>query len=195
MDEAERLLARLAAAAESGGRYGRLIEILVLQALALSKAADRVHAQDKTARALAALGKALALAEPEGYVRMFVCEGKPMAELLRLSQRRGLWSEGRLGAYVERLLALLVQERAPQRPSTVQPSPAPAGSPLLVEPLSEREQQVLGLVADGLSNQEIADTLILAIGTVKAHVHNIYGKLDVGGRTQAIARARELGLL
>jgi LuxR family maltose regulon positive regulatory protein len=61
--------------------------------------------------------------------------------------------------------------------------------------LSERELQVLHLVADGLSNQEIADALILAVGTVKAHVHNIYGKLGVHGRTQAIARARELGLL
>jgi LuxR family maltose regulon positive regulatory protein len=188
-------LVRLAAAAESGGRYGRLIEILTLQASVLSEAADRDHAQDKTVRALTALGKALTLAEPEGYVRVFVDEGAPMMELLRLGKRRGLWSEERLGAYVEKLLALLEQELKGQRSSMEQLVPVPADSSPLVEPLSEREREVLCLVANGMSNQEIADELILSIGTVKAHVHNIYGKLGVQSRTQAIARAREVRLL
>jgi LuxR family maltose regulon positive regulatory protein len=195
VDEAERLLVRLAAAAESGGRYGRLIEILTLQASVLSEAADRDHAQDKTVCALTALGKALTLAEPEGYVRVFVDEGAPMMELLRLGKRRGLWSEERLGAYVEKLLALLEQELKGQRSSMEQLVPVPADSSPLVEPLSEREREVLCLVANGMSNQEIADELILSIGTVKAHVHNIYGKLGVQSRTQAIARAREVRLL
>ena len=145
--------------------------------------------------ALLALTKCLTLAEPEGYVRVFLDEGVPMAELLRLGKRRGTWSEGRLGAYAEKLLALLEQEMKSQRPPAEQPLSVPAGPSPLVEPLSERELEVLRLVADGLSNGEIAAPLFLAVGTVKAHVHNIYGKLGVQSRTQAIARARELSLL
>jgi LuxR family maltose regulon positive regulatory protein len=175
LDEAVSLLERLARSAETGGRNGRLIEILVLQAMAL-------HAQNRVTRALTVLEKALSLAEPEGYVRVFVDEGPPMVALLRQAASRSI-----VPGYTNRLLAVLGEEPR----GTAKGKPIPA----LIEPLSERELEVLRLVADGLSNQEIADALILTVGTVKAHVHNIYGKLSVRGRTQAIALARELHLL
>ena len=157
------------------GKAGWLVETLVLQAMAL-------HSQNKTVHAFTVLEKALSLAKPEGYVRVFVDEGPPMVALLRQAVSQSI-----LPDYTGRLLAAFGEE----------PRGAAEGKPIsaLIEPLSERELQVLRLVADGLSNQEIADALILAVGTVKAHVHNIYGKLGVHGRTQAIARAREQSLL
>jgi LuxR family maltose regulon positive regulatory protein len=175
LDEAASLSERLARSAEAGGRNGRLIEILVLQAIAL-------HAQNRVTHALTVLEKALSLAEPEGYVRVFVDEGPPMVALLRQAASRSI-----VPGYTNRLLAVLGEEPR----GTAKGKPIPA----LIEPLSERELEVLRLVADGLSNQEIADALILTVGTVKAHVHNIYGKLSVRGRTQAIALTRELHLL
>ena len=186
LSEATSLLDRLARAAEARGRNGRLIEILVLQAIAL-------QAQDKAAHALTVLEKALCLAEPEGYARVFVDEDAPMAHLLRqLVGTRG--DSGGLGgmhrevAYAARLLAILHSEQS----SALQP---PTSNLQLIEPLSERERQVLRLLAGGLSNQEIAEALVVAVGTVKVHIHNIYGKLGVRSRTQAIARARELSML
>jgi LuxR family maltose regulon positive regulatory protein len=175
LNEATSLLERLARSAETGRRNGRLIEILVLQAMAL-------HSQNRAAHALTVLEKALSLAKPEGYVRVFVDEGPPMVALLRQAASRSIAPE-----YISKLLAACGEE--PRGAAKGKPIPA------LIEPLSERELEVLRLVADGLSNQEIADALILAAGTIKAHVHNVYGKLGVRGRTQAIARARELGLL
>jgi len=189
-DEALTLLNRLAEGAEAGGRHGRMIEILVLRSLAL-------QAQHKSADALAALEKSLSLAEPEGYVRIFLDEGAPMATLLRLGTERGVWSTPQLARYVNRLQAAFDLE--PQtagvkadRTSTLQ---LPTSNLQLIEPLSERELEVLRLVAAGLSNSEIAERLFLAVGTVKTHVHNVYGKLGVQSRAQALARARELNLL
>jgi LuxR family maltose regulon positive regulatory protein len=175
-EEAERLLARLAAAAEAGERYGRLIEILALKAVALQAVGDH-------AGAMRALERALRIGEPEGFVRTFVDEGAPMAALLSAYYARGS-AVGR--GYVEMLLAAL--GAAPGAGREGRPS-------AMVEPLTERELEVLHLVADGLSNEEIAEQLIIAIGTVKAHVHHIYGKLEVSGRVQALVRARELDLL
>jgi len=170
--EALSLLNRLLQTAEAEERMGSAIVILILQALIL-------QTQDNTARALKCLERALALAEPEGYCRAFLDEGRPMAELLRRAEQRGLFPN-----YVHKLLSAF-----PAAEST--PSPAD----LLPEPLSERELEVLRLVATGASNQEIAGQLFIALSTAKKHVGNILVKLDTPNRIQAVARARELGLL
>jgi LuxR family maltose regulon positive regulatory protein len=166
------LIARLVASAEAAGRLGSLPELLAVQALAFERQADR-------ASALATLERALRLAEPEGYVRVFVDEGEAMAGLLRQMHLRRASAR-----YVGILL------RALDRSSPVSPSSSP-----LPEPPSEREREVLGLLAEGLSNREIAERLIIAEGTVKAHLHHLGGKLGGSSRTQVLARARELGLL
>ena len=175
LDHARRLLARLLAAAERDGRLGSAIEILALQAL--------VHqARGDTTPALAALERALTLAAPEGYVRTFVDLGKPLAELLAaVSGQRSAIS----GEYLARLLSAFPEPRLRE--------PYLPDSPL-AEPLSDRELEVLRLVAAGLTNQEIADELVIALSTVKSHTNSIYGKLGVKNRTQAIAAAQELGL-
>ncbi len=136
---------------------------------------------------MAALERALTMAEPEGHVRTFVDEGEAMAALLRRAASRGV-----APAYVSKLLDALDAE-APMRQGPTGP-PSPVAQPL-EEPLSERELEVLRLVAAGLSNRDIAQELVLATGTVRKHINNIFGKLNVRSRTQAAAQARELGLL
>jgi LuxR family maltose regulon positive regulatory protein len=172
-DQTLALVTRRLPNAEATERWGHVIEMLILQALALK-------AQGHLPQALAALERALALAQPEGYVRLFLDEGAPMLELLRHAGSKGIQPQ-----YVSRLLS----ER-----DQIAPAVAAAQQPL-IEPLSERELEVLRLIADGKSNQEIADALVLAIGTVKRHVSNIFLKLNVESRTQCLARARELHLL
>jgi LuxR family maltose regulon positive regulatory protein len=167
------LLSRLLEAAEAGKRAGSLIHILPLLALAF-------QAQGDVDRALSALSRVLILAEPEGYVRTFVDEGEPMARLLRQALSRGIAPD-----YVARLLAAFEQEV----------EPAPPGMASLVEPLTERELDVLRLVVAGLSNPEIADELVIAVSTVKTHINHIFGKLGVDSRTRAVAKAQELALL
>jgi LuxR family maltose regulon positive regulatory protein len=167
------LLRPLQDLADEAGRMWSLIGILVLQGLAF-------QAQGDDGRALSALKHAMSLAEPEGFMRTFVDEGEPMARLLR----RAL-SERTTRDYAGRLLAAF-GESAPE------PSPVAQS---LVEPLTERELEVLRLIAGGLSNREIAQELVVAVSTVKSHVNHIYGKLDVKNRIQAIARARTLELL
>ncbi|HYO44991.1 MAG TPA: LuxR C-terminal-related transcriptional regulator [Candidatus Limnocylindrales bacterium] len=135
--------------------------------------------------ALALLGEALAIAEPGGFIRLFVDEGPPMARLLLEALARGASPD-----QVRRLLAAF--------PAIAPGSAASATTPAdsrLAEPLSRRELEVLSLLADGLTNQEIASRLYLSLHTVKAHARTIYAKLGVGSRTQAAARARALGLL
>jgi LuxR family maltose regulon positive regulatory protein len=179
------LLARLLADAESKARMHSAIEIRTLQALAYHSLGDRP-------RALAALGSALALAEPEGYVRTFVDEGAQMAALLQEAHTHDSMTD-----YVTKLLAAfghfrfqIVDFRLKQEQSTIYNLQS-----AMVEPLSEREREVLDLVAAGLSNQEIAARLFVGVSTVKKHINNIFGKLAVRSRTQALARARELNLL
>ena len=131
----------------------------------------------------AILACALSLAEPEGYIRVFVSQGPPMANLLRKAASQGI-----AVAYIGRLLDAFAQE-------AVNAERASSGFDSLIEPLSERELEVLRLIAAGLSNKEIAQELVLAIGTVKKHTNNIYGKLGVQRRAQAIRRAQELTLV
>jgi LuxR family maltose regulon positive regulatory protein len=177
-ERAWQLLVRLLQAAETDGRTGPVIEILILQALARQALGDMDQA-------LSTIEGALGLAEPAGYVRLFIDESRLMAELLRQAASRGIAID-----YVGKLLAAFSLE-GPERP----PTPLLLHSPALVEPLSERELEVLRLIAKGLTNQAIAETLVVALGTVKAHTASIYGKLEVHSRTQAVARARELDLL
>jgi LuxR family transcriptional regulator, maltose regulon positive regulatory protein len=181
--EALPLLEELGETAEAAGRTANLIEILALQALAL-------WAESKKERAVSALADALTLAEPEGYVRTIVDEGPQMTTLL--SEVLGAKQRGRTDLlrcvsahYLKKLLAALERDAASAA------SPA-AGLP---EPLSERELEVLRLIASGKSNRRIATELFVSVGTVKTHINNLYRKLDAHSRTQALARARELKLL
>jgi LuxR family maltose regulon positive regulatory protein len=175
--EAGRLLDRLLQAAETGGRMAAVIEILVLQAI-LHRALGDIPA------GLPHLERALTLAEPEGYVRTFLDEGPSLRDLLRHAVGAGIG-----GAHARRLLAAC--ER-PAEPVTAAGRAHIAG---LAEPLTPREVEILRLIATGMQNQAIADHLVISLATVKRHIANIYGKLDVGHRTAALARAAELGLL
>jgi LuxR family maltose regulon positive regulatory protein len=179
--EAMGLWNRLLEAAEAGGRMGSAIEILILLAIA-HEALDDIPA------ALVPLERALTLAEPEGYVRIFVNEGEPMARLLSEAYAHGIMPE-----YTGRLLASLDRPVPEIGHTLASPVPNPTGA--LIEPLSPRELEVLRLIAQGLSNHEIGDRLFLALSTVKGHNREIFGKLGVQRRTEAVARAREIGLL
>ena len=172
--EALALLDPMLPAARDAARFGAVIENQALRALAF-------HALDQPDAALEALEQALALAEPEGYVRLFVAMGSPMAALLKAAGSRGIASQ-----YVARLLAAF----APQAP----PRPAIERQPL-VEPLTGRELEVLELLAEDLANREIGRRLFISLPTVKSHTRSIYGKLGVHSREEAVARARELHIL
>jgi len=182
LDEAIRLLFCLEDTAQSGGRTGRLIEILILEAFAM-------HAIGDISQADIALTKSLSLAEPGGYVRVFLDEGQPMQILLARWLAHA--SSSPLRDYAIRLLSLLDAE--PHMITAAQEKVLPADN--LFELLSQREQEVLHLIALGLTNQEIARQLIVSQGTVKAHTASIYRKLDVANRTEAVACARQLGIL
>ena len=171
VQEASRLLERLLRAAEEGQRTGSVIEILVLQALAR-------QARDDIPAALASLRRALTLAEPEGYVRIFADEGPPMASLLRAAAKQAIARN-----YVRRLLAAVNQ--------TEDGTPASQG---LIEPLSERELDVLRLLGTDLGGPDIARELVVSLNTVRTHTKNIYAKLGVNNRRAAVRRARELNL-
>jgi LuxR family maltose regulon positive regulatory protein len=171
--EASALLQRLLAAAEAGGRGGSLIEALVLQALAHQATADEPAA-------LGALRRAVVLAQPEGYVRIFADEGPPMAALLKALAKRGDAT-----GYVRRLLA-----------SAHTHHQSGAGiSPELTPPLSERELQVLRLLATDLPGPDIARELFVSLNTLRTHSRNIYLKLGVASRRAAVHRAHDLNLL
>jgi LuxR family maltose regulon positive regulatory protein len=175
--DALHLLDRLSIAAEEGKRIGSAIEISIVQALAH-------HARGNRARALESLKHALNLAEPEGYLRIFVDEGKAMTELLA-GLDKSQEDEG-LKDYVRRLLNASEKQREKASASPPQP---------LIDPLSQRELEVLRLVEQGLSNDQIGKKLFLSVNTVKGHNLRIFNKLQARSRTEAVARARELGLL
>jgi LuxR family maltose regulon positive regulatory protein len=163
---------------ESKGWQDERLKVLVLQAVALQAHGDK----DSAVRLL---GDALVLAAPGGFIRLFVDEGRPMAHLLSAAATKGIMPD-----YIGRVLAVFEAE---EQKSENDSSP-PTAQPLL-EPLSHRELEVLQLMAQGLSNQEISERFFLALSTVKGHNRNIFGKLQVQRRTEAVARARELGLL
>jgi LuxR family transcriptional regulator, maltose regulon positive regulatory protein len=170
--EAVGLLERLLRAAEDGGRTGRVLEILLLQALAHQARGD-------VPAALVPLERALALAEPEGYVRLLVDEGAPVAALLQVAAKRGIGSD-----YVGLLLTAF--DGAERTTPTQQ---------ALIEPLSERELDVLRLLGSDLGGPDIARELVVSLNTVRTHTKNIYAKLGVNSRRAAVRRAEELHLL
>jgi len=187
------LLNRLSQAAEKGGRERALIEIVILQAIAHQAAGN-------DGDAIVALERALVMGEPEGFVRTFIDEGEPISKLLlELLKQRGKRLETErpeLLRYVVKLKDLFGGPTAPvptARVATIESEAVPWW--YAEDPLSERELEVLQHVARGLSNQEIADKLFLSAGTVKRHMSNIYQKLDVHSRTQALERARSLKVL
>ncbi|MDZ4719587.1 MAG: LuxR C-terminal-related transcriptional regulator, partial [Roseiflexaceae bacterium] len=192
MRDAIGLLARLLRAAEAGERAGSVIEILVLQALVQQMQGDIPAARVPLARALM-------LAEPEGYVRMFVDEGAPMAVLLQEALACGI-----LPSYVERLLAAFPDDARVTRwqgdklravpEHLVTRSPAHPLTPSLVEPLSVRERDVLRLLRTDLSGPDIARELMVSLHTLRTHTNNIYTKLGIRNRRAAVRRAEELGL-
>jgi LuxR family transcriptional regulator, maltose regulon positive regulatory protein len=190
-EKALEILAQLQAIDEEKGRVRRLVEVLCLQAVIY-------QSQGEVETALAFLQRALVIARPEGFVRTFIDEGIPMTSLLNLAIQRGIEPE-----YAGRLLATVqAKEIHAQEPSKASQarddffpiSSQKAGSGL-VEPLSDRELEVLHWLAAGLSNPEIGARLVISLSTVKGHTANIYSKLGVNSRTQAVAKARELGIL
>jgi LuxR family maltose regulon positive regulatory protein len=173
LDEALAVLRPLLQMAEAGGWTMFVIEILALESLAL----QALGAADQ---AMLCLQRALSLAEPGGFVRLFVDRGAPMVRLLRQAASRGTAPD-----YVRKLLeAFGVGQTLP-----------PRLSPALVEPLSERELEVLRLLATDLTSTEMAQELVLSVNTVRSHIKNIYSKLDAHSRYEALARANELNLL
>jgi LuxR family transcriptional regulator, maltose regulon positive regulatory protein len=166
---ARALLTTIRAQMDEKRWHDDLLEITILQALAH-------HARGRTDDALRHLGDALAMAQPGGFIRIFVDEGPRMAELLAVAAAKGIMPD-----YVSTLR------------DAFEPDPVPAQA--LIEPLSRRELEVLHLVAQGLSNHEISERLFVALSTVKGHNLKIFEKLQVKRRTEALARARELGLL
>ncbi len=172
-DLALKLGERLLHQAEVGDRIGRVIEILVLQALIY-------HGKNNLEQALSVLGRAVLLAQPEGYVRVFLDEGEPIVRLLYQAKVHQV-----AGSYVSELLA---EVSAPSHRGTQNPTQ-------LVEPLTKRELELLALIEKGCTNQEIADRLVISIPTVKRHISNIYSKLGAKNRVQAISLGKELSLI
>lgn len=173
LDDALQLLDRLYDFAKMGGRKARVMEVLMLQALAWKACGDLEHAIDS-------LDRALSIPRTGNYIRLFVDEGKPMVELLHYAASKRIHSQT-----VKRLLAAC-DPVAEKTATTVQS---------LIEPLSDREKEILQHLATGLTNQAIADKLYISLAAVKWHAGNIYGKMNVHNRTQAVAKARELGIL
>ena len=177
--EALPILHRRLAEAEVGERWRSVVVLLVLLAVAYEAMGDEETAVNT-------LTRALTMAEPEGYVRSFIDGGQAVARLLRQGA-----ANGRYATYAQKLLTAFGTATPANKP--LEKSAAP--SDVLIEPLSDRELEVLHLIAEGLTNKAIAARLHLSLGTVKVHAHHIYGKLDVNGRTQAVAKARSLHIL
>jgi LuxR family maltose regulon positive regulatory protein len=175
------LLEPLRRQAEAKAWHNDRLGVMILQALAH-------HLHGATEPAAGVLGEALTLAEPEGIIRVFVDEGDSMAQLLSAAVARG-----DLPAYASKVLAGFATEG--QALQTVAPPPPPPAVLSGPDALSQREREVLRLIAQGLSNRDISERLFLALSTVKGHNQKIFEKLQVKRRTEALARARELGLI
>jgi ATP/maltotriose-dependent transcriptional regulator MalT len=174
LTEALRLLGRLLHMAESARLIGQVIEVLVLQALSF-------QVQGNPPRAMLALTRAFELAEPQGYVRIFLDDGEPMLALLHHARSRSIAPD-----YLDKLFAAFG--------TTAQQISSPLAA-VFLDPLSEREREILRLLAAGLSTHEIADELVIVVGTVRNHIKHIHSKLDAHSRLQAVERARTLNLL
>jgi LuxR family maltose regulon positive regulatory protein len=185
-DRALGLLERLDARAASQDRTGNLIQIRALRALAL-------QAADEHQAALTLLAETLELAAPEGHVRVFVDEGPPMAALLRslLGTRRRARAAAGAGAGTEHLHRVIQAFQ----PATAQADSAARAVRGLIEPLTDRELEVLRLLAAGRRNRDIAAELVVTLETVKKHTSHIFDKLGAANRTEAVAHARRLGLI
>ena len=187
LDEALRLLRQLQPLVEVGMRKTSFIKLFVLRVLILQKKGEKIELLD-------GLERVLTLAEPEGFIRSFIDEGEPMQNVLRDYQRLikkkiddGLKDGNslRLLTYTDQLLAAFPPSKSSEE--------LKHGD--LPEPLSEREIEILQMIASGRTNQEIAESLVIALSTVKSHINHLYGKLGTNRRTEAVAIARELGLL
>ena len=176
LEEANHFLGSLQEASEKGGRGGSLIEILMLQAIVN-------QIEGETSNALALLKRAMSLAERENYIQVFVDEGKALHDLLRVGITEGIG-----GDFARQLYSTISKTK--EHTDRVH-----RGGDVLIEPLSNREIEVLRLIAAGMRNQEIADHLYISLATVKRHISNVYGKLEVSHRTEAVAKANELSLL
>ena len=188
--EVEKLLDRMAPTVAAGSRITRQLESNLLLAAA-------VAGQQRLPEAFGLIESCLALAEPEGYVRVFLDEGRPMQMLL--AQWLAHAKSSPLRGYAIHLLSQFdagpLAVTATKGKTSLAGDPSASSGQALIEPLSQRELEVLHLIALGRTNQEIAQQLIVSRGTVKAHTASIYRKLDVANRTEAVARARQLGIL
>jgi LuxR family maltose regulon positive regulatory protein len=180
LDESLELLGRLLLSGKADSRVARTFEILILQAIAL-------QAKGALDEAMVKMERILNIAEQSGFVRTLLDEGRPVTRLLYEASARGIMPESS-----RRFLSIIMQSDKPIPSNEVT---IITGQSHLIEPLSERELEVLQLISKGLTNSEIASTLYLSLNTVKVHTRNIYSKLDVHSRAQAIARSQELGLL
>jgi len=178
-----RLLDKLCKKMEEQGRIHLMIEALMLSSMAFQKLGDHVQA-------MRSFNRCLVLAAPGGYVRLFLDEGLAIRMLLQEAVKSGIAVE-----YASKLLAAFEVESTQREGGVLVLHPQEITTPSLPEPLTEREIELLSLIAEGLSNQEIARRLFISLPTVKWHTSNIYGKLGVRSRTQAINRARSLGIL
>jgi LuxR family transcriptional regulator, maltose regulon positive regulatory protein len=184
--EADSLLTNLLLSFEQNARRGRIIEALVLKSLASSALGNQTDA-------IAILKDALQIAEPEGYLRVFIDEGQPMQDLLAYIV------ESQPTSYTAQLLTAFPRQESPdpvqQSSHRSQSHPQSQPSYGLLEPLSPREIEILRLIISGSSNNDISGQLFLSLNTVKKHVSNIFGKLEVSSRVQAVERARKLGII
>ena len=188
-DQAGPLLDRLLTMAEGAGRIGQMIEVLLFQTWAYLTRAEHSRATSATLRALE-------LSAAHGYVRAIADEGPPVTQLVERFRNEPELSKRALGLgvthqYLERVAAAMAREGMDNRSGRARGG----ATKMLPEPLTDREIEVLGLIAAGYSNQEIASVLFVALSTVKTHINKIYGKIGASRRTEAIARARRLGLV